>query len=177
MKLPKPAYILFLCVFFFNSVAVFSQRKKAAKKTTTATKETSLIKNGIILKSKGFTISEAYLVFDDENLVPEGNKVELNQNINMLLIIEEGWTETGGRVFPGSKQVLKLNTGVEILNSEELFSAFDETGVSPEDARYITLNAVITELKDRRNHVVVNFRVWDKKGTAEITGSYKLFVK
>ncbi len=177
MKFPKTACILILCLFLFSSVNVFSQRKKTVKKTATEAKEPGLIKNGIILKSKGFKVGEAYLVFDDETLVPEGNKVELNQNVNMLLIIEEGWTETGGRVFPGSKQVLKLNTGVEILNSEELFSAFDETGVSPDDARYITLNAVITELKDRKNHVIVNFRVWDKKGSAEITGSYKLFIK
>ena len=109
--------------------------------------------------------------------MPEGNKVEVNQNVNMLLIIEDGWTVYDGRVFPGSKQVLKLNTGMEILNSEDFFSAFDDTGVSHEDARYITLNAAIAELKDKRNHVIVNFRVWDKKGTAEITGSYKLFVR
>ena len=95
----------------------------------------------------------------------------------MLIIIDEGWTETNGRVFPGSNQVLKLNNGVEVLNSDELFAAFDETGVAPEDAKYITLNAVVTELKNKKNYVIVQFRVWDKKGSGEITGSYKLFIK
>lgn len=177
MKYLNPGSILLLIILIFTAMPVFAQRKLVAKKAVTTITENNPIKNGIKLKSKGFKISEAYLVFDDENIVPEGNKVELNQNVNMLIIIDDGWTETGGRVFPGSKQEIKLSNGTEVLNTEELFAAFDETGVSPEDARYITLNAVITELKDKRNYIIVNFRVWDKKGTAEITGSYKLYIK
>ena len=169
--------ISMVSMLFLISIPVFAQKKHTIKKTPPVATENDLIKNGIILKNNGFNVTEAYLVFDDETLVPEGNKVELNQNVNMLLIIDGGWTETGGRVFPGSKQILRLNNGEEILNTEELFSAFDETGVSPEDARYITLNAVITELKDKKKYVIVNFRLWDKKGPAEITGSYKLYIK
>lgn len=177
MKLLDPRSIILFGMLFFMCDGVFAQKKKVVKKQAPTGAVNSLIKNGIKLKSSGFKVSEAYLVLDDENLVPENNKVDLNQNVNMVLIIDGGWTETGGRVFPGSKQVIKLNNGVVILDSEELFAAFDETGVSPEDARYITLNAVITELKDKKNHVIVNFRLWDKKGAAEITGSYKLFIK
>ena len=177
MKLLNLLTILLLSILLFSGISVFAQRKQVVKKAATITTENDFIKNGIKLKNKGFKLSEAYLVFDDETLVPEGNKVELNQNVNMLLIIDGGWTETEGRVYPGSKQVIKLSDGSEILNSEELFAAFDETGVSPGDARYITLNAVVTDLNDKKNYVIVNFRVWDKKGTAEITGSYKLFLK
>ncbi|MEO6721767.1 MAG: hypothetical protein ABIN67_15700 [Ferruginibacter sp.] len=178
----KPITLL-LCLLLFTILAASAQKRRAPQKRpkpATASKHSTLneqIKNGIIINSRGFKVAEAYLVFDDENPVPDDNKVALHQNVNMLLIIDSGWTETGGRVYPGSKQVLKLNNGVEILNSEELFAAFDETGVSPEDARYITLNTVVTELKDKKKHVVVNFRVWDKKGPSEITGSYKLFIK
>ena len=157
-----------------------AQKKKVVKKTIatkTVAVENTLIKNGIKITSKGFTVSEAYLVLDDESLVPANNKVDINQNVNMVLIIDKGWTESAGRVYPGSKQVLKLSNGVEILNSEDLFAAFDDTGVSTEDARYITLNAVITEMKNKANHVIVNFNLWDKKGTATLSGSYKLYVK
>ncbi|MBC7887334.1 MAG: hypothetical protein H7Z13_05550 [Ferruginibacter sp.] len=175
MKYLKFLSLLLVSIFCF--AGVFAQRKQVVKKNLPVVAENKTIKNGIKLKSSGFKISDAYLVFDDETIVPEDNKVELNQHVNMLLIIDEGWTVTGGRVFPGSKQLIRLSNGAEILNSEELFAAFDETGVPPEDARYITLNAVITELKDKKNHVIVNFRVWDKKGNAEITGSYKLFIR
>ncbi|MEO7766928.1 MAG: hypothetical protein ABIS01_05860 [Ferruginibacter sp.] len=177
MKFLRISSILLLCILFFAAEPITAQRKRPAKKVKTGPTENNAIKNGIKLKVNGFKVSEAYLVFDDETLVPEANKVELNQNVNMLLIIDEGWTETGGKVFPGSKQVVKLNNGKEIINSEDYFAAFDETGVSIEDARYITLNTLITDEKNRKNYLIINFRVWDKKGTAEITGSYKLYIK
>lgn len=172
--------LLLLSVLSFSSLSLLAQKKKVVKKTIatkTVAAENTLIKNGIKITSKGFTVSEAYLVLDDESLVPANNKVDINQNVNMVLIIDKGWTESAGRVYPGSKQVLKLSNGVEILNSEDLFAAFDDTGVSTEDARYITLNAVITEMKNKANHVIVNFNLWDKKGTATLSGSYKLYVK
>ncbi|MEO5893634.1 MAG: hypothetical protein ABIQ31_25495 [Ferruginibacter sp.] len=177
MKFIHLRCILLIHIFFVISLPAFAQKKHTVKKSTTKTTEGNTVKNGIRLTNNGFKISEAYLFFDDESLVPEGNKVALNQNVNMLLIIDSGWADIGGRVFPGAKQVLKLSSGKEILNSEELFATFDTTGVAPEDARYVTLNAVITEMKDKKNHVIVNFRVWDKKGTAEIMGSYKLYIK
>ena len=172
--------LLLLSVLSFSGLSLLAQKKKVVKKTIatkTVAAENTLIKNGIKITSKGFTVSEAYLVLDDESLVPANNKVDINQNVNMVLIIDKGWTESAGRVYPGSKQVLKLSNGVEILNSEDLFAAFDDTGVSTEDARYITLNAVITEMKNKANHVIVNFNLWDKKGTATLSGSYKLYVK
>ena len=172
----KPFMVL-TAIFLFASSTTIAQKRKVAKKQARTATSNELIKNGIILQSRGFKVAEAYLVFDDENLVPEGNKVAVQQNVNMLLIIDSGWTDNNGRVYPGSKQVLKLNTGAEILTQEELFAAFDETGVAADDARYITLNTSIPELKDKKKHVVVNFRLWDKKGSSEITGHYKLYVK
>ncbi len=173
-------FLLLLSVLLFSGLSLLAQKKKTVKKpipVKTVAANNAFIKNGIKIVSKGFTVSEAYLVLDDESMVPANNKVDINQNVNMVLIIDKGWTESGGRVFPGSKQVVKLSNGTEILNSEDLFAAFDETGVSPEDSRYITLNAVITEIKNKANHVIVNFNLWDKKGAATLSGSYKLFIK
>jgi hypothetical protein len=173
-------FLILLSVLSFSGLSLLAQKKKVVKKTIpakTVATENSLIKNGIKITSKGFTVSEAYLVLDDESLVPANNKVNINENVNMVLIIDKGWTESEGRVFPGSKQIVKLSTGTELLNSDDLFAAFDETGVSPEDARYITLNAVITEMKNKANHVIVNFNLWDKKGAATLSGSYKLYIK
>ena len=180
--------LLFCCIFFLACSTGFCQKKKPVKKTSTA-KTTQqhrqadagtgdeAIKNAIQFTSNGFQVSEAYLMFDDENLVPAGNKINLNQNVNLILIIDSGWNEIGERVYPGSKQVIKLGNGDEILQTDDLFSPFDETGVASTDARYIALAAVITEVKDKRKPFLVNFRVWDKKGTAEIKGTYKLFIR
>ena len=87
------------------------------------------------------------------------------------------WNEIEGRVYPGSKQVVRLSNGEEMENTEDLFTAFDETGVASSDARYITLNTMIPAIKDKRKPVVVHFTVWDKKGSGEIKGTYKLYVR
>jgi hypothetical protein len=169
---------LLLIAIAFSTTAV-AQKAKPAKKpvTAVATAPVSSFKNGIKLKIKGFKVSEASLFFDDGGSVPQNNKIEVNQRVNMRLVIESGWSEIDGKVFPGGSEVIKLNTGAVVLQSEDLFKAYDETGVSPEDAKYITLKAIITSMNDKKKYVIVTFRVWDKKSTAEITGSYKLFIK
>ncbi len=180
------AFVLFLLLGV--SDPSYSQKKKTVRKSNSSISSRRTgkspgnasnenIKNGIQFKSKGFLVSEAYLFYDDESPVPAGNKVGLNENVNLLLIIDSGWNEMEGRVYPGSSQVVNLNTGAEILVTEDLFQPFDEEGVATNDARYITLNTTITERVDKKHHCIVNFRVWDKKGTGEITGSYKLFIK
>ncbi len=161
------------------SVSAVAQKAKPAKKTVAATPAVpvSSFKNGIKLKAKGLKVSEASLYFDDGGSVPQDNKIEVNQRVNMRLVIESGWSEIDGKVYPGGSEVIKLNTGAIVLQSEDLFKSYDETGVSPEDAKYITLKAIITAMNDKKKYVVVTFRVWDKKSTAEITGSYKLYIK
>jgi len=180
------SFLTFVLLFVLVA-ATHAQKKKVskntykhsqqAKKLSPAGDTDEQVKNGIKINAKGFKVAEAYLFYDDETPVPEHNRVELNQNINLLLIIDSGWSVLEGKVFPGSKQIIRTSNGVEMHDSEELFAAFNDTGVPEEDARYITLNAVITELSDKKKHAVVNFRVWDKKGDSEITGSYKLFIK
>jgi hypothetical protein len=134
-------------------------------------------KNGIKIKSNGFVLSEAALYFDDGSSVPPDNTVEVNQRVNLQLIIEKGWNEVDGKVYPGGSEVIKLNTGAVVLQSDDLFKAYEETGVSPDDARYITLKAIITEMADKRKYVIVTFKVWDKKGKSVLTGSYRLNIK
>jgi hypothetical protein len=144
-----------------------------AKPAVTNTK----IKNNVQLKTVGFKISEAYLVFDDGTPVPADNKVELNQNVNLLLIIDGGWKVKDSLVYPGASEKIALNTGYLVLKEDDLFASYDATGVSATDARYITLKAVITELDDKKKFIIVSFKVWDKKSTSNVSGSYKLFIK
>jgi hypothetical protein len=160
----------------FAMAAQVKPAKPVTKPASGAIQQKSF-SNGIKIKSKGLVVSDAKLYFDDQSSVPADNLVEVNQRVNMLITIDKGWSEIDGKVYPGGSEVIKLNNGAMILKSNDLFKAYDETGVSPEDARYITLKAVITEMRDKKKYVIVTFRVWDKKSTAEITGSYKLYIK
>jgi hypothetical protein len=134
--------------------------------------------NGIQLDVKGFTVKSAYLVFEDQKRVPADNKIDLNQQVSMRIILTTGFKEIDGKVFPGGSEKIVLSTGDVILESNDLFTAYDAVGVSPADAKYITMKAVITEIKDKNNAVIVSVKVWDKKSADnEITGSYTLHIK
>jgi hypothetical protein len=154
--------------------------KPAVKKTVTVAVPagSGTIENNVKLNVKGFTVKEAYLLFDDETKVPAGNKIDLNQRVTLRIVLTKGFKEIAGKVFPGGTEKIVLSNGETILDSDDLFTAYDSTGVSPADAKYISLKAVITEIKDKKNYVLVSFRVWDKKTAAnELTGSYKLYIK
>lgn len=140
--------------------------------------EPSGYSNGIQLNVKGFTVKAAYLVFDGEKRVPADNKIDLSQQVSMRIILTTGFKEIDGKVFPGGSEKIVLSTGDVILESNDLFTAYDAVGVSPVDAKYITMKAVITEIKDKNNAVIVSVKVWDKKSADnEITGSYTLHIK
>jgi len=166
--------VTFFCMMQYNATA----QKTAAPvvKAKPATAATS-IRNNIQLKSSGLKILEAYLLFDDGKAVPAGNKVELNQRVNMALVIDGGWKVIDGLVYPGASEKITLSNGNVILKEDDLFTSYDSTGVSAEDARHIVLKAVITQIDNKKNYIIVSFKVWDKKGTASVSGSYKFFIK
>lgn len=134
------------------------------------------IRNKIDLKSEGLTVKQAFLLFaDDGKLVPADNKVEIGQKVNMRLIIE-GWEPVDGKVYIGASEKISTDEGQAILNSEDLFAAYAE-GVGVKDAGAVTLSAVITRIDKLFKYFVVDFRVWDKKSSDAIEGSYKLYLK
>ena len=200
MKLKLARLIFVSVVSFFISSNVMAQQpaaKKTPVKKTVAKKpaqsapgvtKTAIVTgvsndskefpNGIKLNVKGFMVQDAYLVFEDETKVPADNKIDLSQRISLRIILTTGFKEVNGKVFPGGSEKITLGTGDKILESEDLFTAFDSTGVSPIDAKYITMKAVINEIKDKSIPVNIDVKVWDKKSAAnEITGSYTIYIK
>jgi hypothetical protein len=158
---------------------LFAQLKTAKPKAEIelSSQPVTNVTNNIKMTTNGFKIESAYLVFEDETPVPNDNKVDLNQKVNLRIIVDSGWSLVNGKVYPGASEKIILNTGASVLKSDDLFAAYTEAGVSPEDARYITLKAIITKMDDKKKHAIVTFKVWDKKGTSTITGNYKLFIK
>ena len=124
----------------------------------------------------GIKLVKAYLFYDDQSKVPAGNTAKLNQQVNMLLkVAPDGWAEKDGNVQIGAYEKITTNTGQKILEEKDLFATLDS--ISPADAQFITLKAVITSMTKKFSYFQVSFRVWDKQGTAEIKGSYHLYIK
>lgn len=163
--------VLFFCLLtlLISSAGVQAQTKIKPK--------APVISNGIQIKaSGGFKIKSAKLSFAETGEdVPPDNTAQIGQKVNLLIEIEEGWNVTDGRVHPGASEKIVTNTGNIILKEDDLFASL--TDASAEDARYITLNAVITSMTRKISYFIVSFKVWDKDGPGKITGSYRLKIR
>lgn len=167
----------FLPLLFLCSCTFTVEQKSPVDENAPGTKtSSSKIRNGIELKSTGnLKVSQAFLLFDDGSLVPSSNEAKVNQQVNLRLIIDDGFTEANGKVEIGAAEKIETNTGQILLDENDLFRDLGE--IEPERARILTLNAVITRLDKLYDYFLVSFRVWDKKGNSEITGSYKLYIQ
>ncbi|MGB8194895.1 MAG: hypothetical protein WCF67_23370, partial [Chitinophagaceae bacterium] len=103
------------------------------------------VRNDISIKATGVTVEQAFLVFDEsKKLVPEGNKVEVGQQVNMHLIIK-GWNVVDSAVFLGASEKIATNDGQVFLDAPDLFSNYGN-GINPADAGSVSLSAVITQV-------------------------------
>ena len=135
----------------------------------------ALISNGIELEAKGVKISRAFLLYDNSTLVPPGNKTIEGRPVKLRLVVEEGWKEIEGKVALGASETIQTDKGQLVLHEPDLFAKdliFDTAA-----AKAITLTATISKLGRKQNHFIVSFRIWDKNGTGEVKGHYKLYVQ
>jgi len=152
------------------------ENKKAAT-SITKEPERSRAANDITFNELGsLKLKRAFLMYTDGSIVPSSNKAQIGEQVNMRLLCE-GWKEKDGKVFIGASEVITNPNGDVVLNEKDLFASYDETGISPTDAETITLSAVITSVPTPTKYFVVTFRVWDKVGNGEISGSYKLYIQ
>ena len=136
----------------------------------------SKIRNGISIQAKGITVEQAFLITDDGNLLPDENKVKVNQKVRLRLIAS-GWTEKDGRIFLDASEKVETNEGNVFLNEKDLFRDYQE-GLSPEDAKFITLSVVITQIDKLYDYYRVLFQVKDKSDEQKsVEGFYKLYIE
>ena len=121
-------------------------------------------------------MEQAFLITDDDNLLPEDNKVKVNQKVRLRLVAS-GWTEKDGRVFVDASEKVETSDGTVILNEKDLFRDYQD-GISPEDAKLITLSVVITRIDKLYDYYRVLFQVKDESDEQKsVEGSYKLYIE
>lgn len=154
------------------------ETKENASTNKPAVKSEAKTLNDINLSYSDVQVNQAYLAKESGDLVPADNSVTLGEKIHLVINLDKGWNETGGKSFIGASQKITTSNGTEILNSGDLFAAYDQTGIDATHAKVITLKARITsEPPTPVEYYLVDFRVWDKKGAGEIKGSYKFQIK
>ncbi|HYH13609.1 MAG TPA: hypothetical protein VD794_00220 [Flavisolibacter sp.] len=169
------AVIALACNGDTDSEAKSNLISSTSTKTKTSSSTSTKIRNDIQLQSKGLKVSQAFLVYDDGRLVPEDNATNVGQPVNLRLIIEDGWKQKDGKVFVGASERIESSEGDLLLDEKDLFQNI--TSVRPEDAQYITLTATVSKLNKLYDYFLVSFRVWDKNGSGEVTGNFKLRIQ
>jgi hypothetical protein len=176
-------FISLLVTTLFLSSCKFSCNMGAADKTGSNTVSGpsvvngALISNGIDITASGVKIKSATLKLDGGAKVPDDNVVNLNQKVYLVIELEDNWTIAEGKSFIGASEKITTSKGYEVLNAADLFKDNTLTGFDPNDTKYIQLDAVITKNDPSISYYKVDFRVWDKKGDAEVKGSYKFYIQ
>lgn len=132
------------------------------------------IRNDIQLQTSGLKVSQAFLLYEDGTLVPPENITNVGKPVKLRLIIDDGWNKEDGNVYIGASEKIETSDGQVLLDEKDLFS--DLASVKAEDAKYLSLTANISRIDKLYDYFLVSFRVWDKKGTGEVTGSYRLHI-
>jgi len=135
----------------------------------------SKYKNHISLEAKGFKIKDAYLVFDDSTKLSDDNMTTIGKHVNLILLIDSGWTVEDGKIYAGIGEKVESNDGKHVFDEPDLMSTHGP--VPAADGSQVTIQAVINTVDKQYDYFLVSFHVWDKKSDAEITGSYKLHFK
>ena len=140
-------------------------------------KDSARIYNNIQLKESGIKVDKAYLLNEEDRWVADDNLVEFKGAIKLKLRFASNWNEENGKVFLGASEKIIDEKGEIILEEADLFEKYPD-GISPEDAKSISLSAIL-KVKEGSppTSFTVSFKVWDKKGDAFVEGSYKLYSK
>jgi hypothetical protein len=136
----------------------------------------AVIKNDIELEGSGVKLKEAYLMDKDEKRLT-ANEVKVGEYIYLVLRTDTGWTKIDGKSYLGASEKIVTSRGRTVVEADDIFKDYTETGYSAVDAGYIRLSAVITQADSGVDEFVVHFRVWDKKGPGEIKGQYNFKLK
>lgn len=166
-----------LLILGISSCEIKVSTGKSDKQATTAAGEnkSNKIRNGIFLKGNGLNVQEAYLTVNDGSLLSNENKVDINDVVKMKLVMT-GWKVENDKVFAGASERVLTSEGDTILNEPDLFENFAEN-INANDAKYINLSVQLTKMTKIVDHFLVEFRVWDKRTNADVSGSYKLYLK
>ena len=179
MKKVNICYLFMVAVMLTScdfKCSVGDNKSGVKTKTVTSDDNTTLngaiIKNDIDLEVTGVKLKEAYLVDANKELLTE-NVTRVGEKIYVVIKMDTGWVKENGKSFIGAGERISTPAGGVIVDAVDIFKDYETTGVSAEDAKLITLSAIITESKPGIDNFEVKFRIWDKKGKGEVKGKYK----
>lgn len=132
--------------------------------------------NDISIETEGgVEVNQAFLSYEDGDIVPSPNITSLRKPIYLRLNLIKGWKEEMGEVSLGASERISSDNGTVFLDEPDLFEKYKS--LNSDDARVVQLKAVINSMSGPIKYFVVDYKVWDKNGEGVIKGSYKFYVE
>ena len=163
--------LLFLFAFLFSSCEVKINTPGSSTKNTSAGK----IRNGIKVASKGVSVEQAFLTYEDGSLVDENNTTSVNRKLKINFVVK-GWKAEDGKVALEANEKITTDDGDIILDEKELFSRGGLQTISAEDAQYPRLTVVINQVNKLYDFYLVSFKVWNRGTEQSLEGEYKFHI-
>jgi hypothetical protein len=133
------------------------------------------VKKGLEVKNNGLTFTEAYLTLDDNKTT--ANEFSVGDKIKFNAEGIQGYVEKDSMVYLGASLTVLDMDNKEVMNYPDLFSEYDATGVTPEQAATVTLFLTIGSPMKKGEDYIWKNRIWDKNGKGEITSETVITVK
>src|ERR1700740_3193798 len=99
MRFYSGLFIPFIIIFFSCSLSPKNRNEKKERNN-------SKIRNGIVITSKGINVEQAFLMFEDDSLVPEDNVIKVNQKVRLRLV-SSGWKTKDSIVFLSGREIIE----------------------------------------------------------------------
>jgi len=130
---------------------------------------------GLKVSYKGLSVEESYLAVNQEKL--KNNEVDMGAKVFLYLREVQGFVEKEGRVYPGASMTVTGPGGEMVIDKKDLYAQFDGTGVSPTDAKYLSVALLVGDPMEGGKTYVWKTRIWDKNGKGQITTDVKIKIK
>ena len=157
-----------LLLFIGGSSCRFKSSKEVEKKSANPK-----IRNGIVVNPKGVEVEQAFLTYEDGNLVADENKIKLNEKVKLHLVTH-GWEPKDSLFFLSGSEIVETSEKDTLLNEKDLFKDF-EKGLSQEQLESVTISVTITQMTKLFDYFKVSFKMKDEVNPRHVVeGYYKL---
>ena len=151
---------------------------KKEKGTFTGQMNFKVVPNDLFtVEANKVTFDEIYLISLERGIVIPDNKIKFNENIYLILEGVTGFKEETGMVFPGLSLKASDDANNVILDNDDLFADYNESGLSLLDLHSQVSTHFLLNAGELKNPMHCELVLWDKKSDARLTVKTDLIVE
>jgi hypothetical protein len=130
---------------------------------------------GLKVTNSGLSLEEAVLASGEKRL--SKGEAELGTKVKIVFTGVSGFTAKDGKVFPGASLKVTGPDGAVILENEDMYAKYSETGVTEEQASELSVALTMGDPMEAGKAYHCAARVWDKNSTGQINAEVDLTAK